>query len=154
MAQRTVVIALIFMLTAPALVSAESTFSTPAGAQSSSSGFSTPAGAATNGPFVSPSGFSTPAGSATSAAVGGEVINIEGDTYIVRDAQGRHLRVQPGKDARIDYTPRVGDNVEAQLNNGRASSITRTPGTSGGSPSSGGGAAGAGAAGGGSSGGK
>ena len=155
MAQRTALMALVFMLMAQALASAQSTFSTPAGAQSSSKGFSTPAGAETNGPFVSPSGFSTPAGSASSVAVGGEVISIEGDTYVVRDAQGRTLRVQPGKDARVDYTPRVGDNIEAQLNNGRASSITRAPATSGGSPNSGGGSSGgAGTAGGGSSGGK
>jgi hypothetical protein len=83
------------------------------------------------------------------------VINIDGETYVVRDSQGRNLRVQPGKDARIDYTPRVGDNIEAQLNNGRASSITRAPSSGGGSASSGGGSsAGAGAADGGSSGGK
>ena len=150
MAQRTALMALVFMLMAQALASAESTFSTPAGAQSSSKGFSTPAGAETNGPFVSPSGFSTPAGSASSVAVGGEVISIEGDTYVVRDAQGRNLRVQPGKDARIDYTPRIGDTIEAQLNNGRASSITRAPATSAGSPNSGGGSS----AGGSSSGGK
>ena len=104
MAQRTALMALVFMLMAQALASAESSFSTPAGAQSSSKGFSTPAGAETNGPFVSPSGFSTPAGSANSMAVGGEVINIEGDTYVVRDAQGRNLRVQPGKDARNSLT--------------------------------------------------
>ena len=155
MVHRTAFMAFILILTAQALASAESTFSTPAGAQSSSNGFSTPAGAATNGPFVSPSGFSTPAGSASSVAVGGEVINIEGETYVVRDAQGRNLRVQPGKDSRIDYTPRVGDSIEAQLNNGRASSITRAPTISGGPAGPGGGSsAGAGAAGGGSSGGK
>jgi len=155
MAQRTAVMALVFILTAQALASAESSFSTPAGAQSSSNGFRTPAGAETNGPFVSPSGFSTPSGSASSIAVGGEVINIDGETYVVRDAQGRNLRVQPGRDARIDYTPRVGDNIEVQLSNGRASSITRAPASSGGSASSGGASsAGEGAAGGGSSGGK
>jgi uncharacterized protein YdeI (BOF family) len=154
MAHRTLM-ALVFVLTAQTLASAESSFSTPAGAQSSSKGFSTPSGAETNGPFVSPSGFSTPAGSASSITVGGEVINIEGETYVLRDAQGRNLRIQPGKDARIDYTPRIGDNIEAQLNNGRASSITRAPATSGGSAGSGGGAsAGTGAAGGSSSGGK
>ena len=150
MAKRIASVALVFLLIAPVLAAAESSFSTPAGAQSSSKGFSTPAGAETNGPFVSPSGFSTPAGSASSVAVGGEVISIEGDTYVVRDAQGRNLRVQPGKDARIDYVPRVGDKIEAQLNNGRASSITRAPATSGGSPNSGGGSS----AGGSSSGGK
>ena len=154
MAHRTLM-ALVLVLTAQTLASAESSFSTPAGAQSSSKGFSTPSGAETNGPFVSPSGFSTPAGSASSITVGGEVINIEGETYVLRDAQGRNLRVQPGKDARIDYTPRIGDNIEAQLNNGRASSIIRAPATSGGSAGSGGGAsAGTGAAGGSSSGGK
>lgn len=151
MAKRTALMSLVFVLIAPALAAAESTFSTPAGALSSSSGFTTPAGAETNGPFVSPSGFSTPAGSASSVAVGGEVIGIEGETYILRDAQGRNLRVQPGKDARVDYMPRVGDRIEAQLNNGRASSITRAPATNGGSASSGGGSS-AGAGGGSSSG--
>jgi uncharacterized protein YdeI (BOF family) len=139
MAKRTASVALVFLLIAPAFAVAESSFSTPAGAPSSSNGFTTPAGAETNGPFVSPSGFSTPAGSASSVAVGGEVIGVDGETYVLRDAQGRTLRVQPGKDARVDYTPRVGDNIEAQLNNGRASSITKAPATSGGSASSGGG---------------
>jgi uncharacterized protein YdeI (BOF family) len=114
----------------PALAFAESTFSTPAGAASSSSGFSTPAGAANNGPVISNSGFSVPSGAATNALVRGEVVRVDGDSYIIRDTQGRELRVQPAKDVRIDYLPRSGDWIEAQLSNGRASSISR------GSPSS------------------
>ncbi len=116
-----------------AVAAGESNFSIPAGASSSSHGFSTPAGAESNGPFVSSSGFSTPAGSAGDMAVRGQVTAIQGDTYIVRDEYGRDVRVQPGKDARIDYTPRMGDNVEAQLNNGRAISMLKTFGTGEGS---------------------
>src|SRR6266496_867096 len=67
----------------PAFVSADSTFSTPAGAPRSSSGFSTPAGAAMN------------------STVRGEVTRVEGDSYFLRDTDGRELRVQPTKDARI-----------------------------------------------------
>ena len=130
-------IILVFALVAPADALAESTFSTPAGAASSSNGFSTPAGAQSNGPFVSPSGFSTPAGAASNATVRGQVTNIEGDTYILRDSQGKEVRIQPDKDARMDYTPRLGDSIEAFLNNGRASSITRVPAMSGGSSTGG-----------------
>ena len=126
---RGILIIALFAVVAPAVAAAESNFSIPAGASSSSNGFSTPAGAASSGAFVSSSGFSTPAGSAGDMAVRGQVTAIQGDTYIVRDEYGREVRVQPGKDARIDYTPRLGDNVEAQLNNGSATSVLRTPGT-------------------------
>jgi uncharacterized protein YdeI (BOF family) len=131
----TIIIAL-FACVAPAVAAGESNFSIPAGASSSSHGFSTPAGAQSNGPFVSSSGFSTPAGSASNMAVRGQVTDIQGDTYIVRDEYGREVRVQPGKDIRLDYTPRLGDNIEAQLNNGRATSLVRAPGTSEGSGAS------------------
>ena len=115
----------------PAITFAESTFSSPAGAPSSSNGFSIPAGAANNGPVISDSGFSVPAGAATNALVRGEVVRVDGDSYVIRDIQGRELRLQPTKDARIEYLPRSGDWIEAQLSNGRASSITK------GSPSTG-----------------
>ena len=131
-----IIIIALFSCFPPTVVAAESNFSVPAGASSSSNGFSTPAGAASSESFVSSSGFSTPAGSAGNTLVRGEVTAIQGDTYIVRDEYGREVRVQPGKDARIDYTPRLGDNVEAQLNNGSATSMLRTPGTSEGSGSS------------------
>ncbi len=142
----------------PAFVSADSTFSTPAGAPSSSSGFSTPAGAASNGPVISSSGFSTPAGAAMNSTVRGEVTRVEGDSYFLRDTDGRELRVQPTKDARIDYTPHPGDRIEAQLSNGRATSVTRAPSMSSGAPSGGSSSSAGGSpsvgAGGGSSGGK
>jgi hypothetical protein len=109
----------------PAITFAESTFSTPAGAPSSSSGFSTPAGAANNGPVISDSGFSIPAGAATNALVRGEVVRVDGDSYVIRDVMGRELQLQPTKDARIEYVPRSGDWIEAQLSNGRASSISK-----------------------------
>jgi hypothetical protein len=125
-----IIIIALFAYIAPAVAAAESNFSIPAGASSSSNGFSIPAGAESNGSFVSSSGFSTPAGSAGNTAVRGQVTAIQGDTYIVRDEYGREVRVQPGKDARIDYAPRLGDNVEAQLNNGSATSMLRTPGAS------------------------
>jgi len=132
---RGILIIALFAFVAPTAAAAESNFSIPAGASNSSNGFSTPAGAASSGAFVSSSGFSTPAGSAGNMAVRGQVTAIQGDTYIVRDEYGREVRVQPGKDARIDYTPRLGDNVEAQLDNGSATSMLRTPGTNEGSGS-------------------
>ena len=130
---RSIIILIVLFVIAPALVRGESNFSIPAGASSSSSAFSTPAGAESNGPFVSSSTFSTPAGSAGNMAVRGQVTDIQGDTYIVRDEYGREVRVHGGKDAQVDYTPRLGDNVEAQINNGRTTSMLRAPGTNEGS---------------------
>jgi uncharacterized protein YdeI (BOF family) len=118
----------------PAITFAESTFSAPAGAPSSSNGFSIPAGAANNGPVISDSGFSVPSGAATNALVRGEVVRVEGDTYVIRDISGRELRLQPTKDAHIEYLPRSGDWVEAQLSNGRASSITKGSASPGSTP--------------------
>ncbi len=141
---RGIIIIALFVCVTPAVAAAESNFSVPAGASSSSHGFSTPAGAQSNGPVVSSSGFSTPAGAASNMTVRGQVTDIQGDTYIVRDEYGREVRVQPGKDTRMDYTPLLGDNIEAQLNNDRASSVLRAPGTSGGSGSSSGASAGEG----------
>ena len=131
-----IIIIILFAFVGPAVAAGDSNFSVPAGAPTSSHGFSTPAGAQSNGPFVSSSGFSTPAGSASNMAVRGQVTDIQGDTYIVRDEYGREVRVQPAKDARIDYTPRVGDNIEAQLNDGLATSMLRTAGTNAGSKGS------------------
>jgi uncharacterized protein YdeI (BOF family) len=127
---RGIVITVLFACVVPAVAAFESTFSVPAGASSSSHGFSTPAGAESNGSFGSSSTFSTPAGSASNMKVRGKVTDIQGDTYVVRDEYGREVKVQPGKDARIDYTPRLGDNIEAQLNDGRATSMLRAPGMS------------------------
>ena len=141
---RDIISIVFFTFLAPVLAAGESNFSIPAGASSSSNGFSTPAGAESNGPFISSSGFSTPAGSASNMAVRGQVTDIQGDTYIVRDEYGREVRVQPEKDSRIDYTPRLGDNVEVELNNGSATSMLRTPGTNEGSGSSAGGGSSAG----------
>ena len=132
-----IIIVVLVAFAAPALVAADSNFSIPAGGANGSNGFSTPAGADYNGPFTSSSGFSTPAGSASNMAVRGQVMDIRGDTYIVRDEYGRDMRVQQGKDMRSDYIPRLGDNVEAQLNDGRVISMLRTPGTSEGSTASG-----------------
>ena len=116
---------LVLVVLWPVISFAESSFSVPAGSSSSSHGFSTPAGAASNGPVISSSGFSDPSGAAINAVVRGEVTEVDGDTYIVRDAQGRKIRVQPTKDTRFDYLPRPGDWIDAQLNEGRASSIRR-----------------------------
>ena len=129
---RGIVITVLCACVVPAVAAFESTFSVPAGASSSSHGFSTPAGAESNGPFGS-STFSTPAGSASNMKVRGKVTDIQGDTYVVRDEYGREVKVQPGKDARFEYTPRLGDNIEAQLNDGRATSMLRAPGMTEGS---------------------
>jgi hypothetical protein len=132
-----IAIVILVALAVPTLVAAESNFSIPAGAASGSNGFSTPAGAADNGSSTFSSTFSTPAGSASNTAVRGQVTDIRGDTYTVRDEYGREMRIQQGIDTQGDYMPRLGDNVEAQLNNGRASSLVRAPGASEGSTASG-----------------
>jgi hypothetical protein len=65
--------------------------------------------------------------------VKGEVMRVDSDGYIVRDVSGKEVRVQPGKDTKIDYVPQAGDRIEAQLTDGQPTSISRVGGANSGS---------------------
>jgi hypothetical protein len=60
----------------------------------------------------------------TSALVRGEVLEIEGSAYIIRDLRGSEVRLPVDQDTRMEHTPKVGDEIFAQMaDDGRVRSI-------------------------------
>ncbi len=60
----------------------------------------------------------------SSRIVQGEVLRIEGEFYVVKDAEGKEVRLHVNKDTRLDGTPKAGDKIEAQATaDGHATSI-------------------------------
>jgi len=47
--------------------------------------------------------------------VQGEVLTIEGDTYLVRDENGKEIRMTVSEDLKINQTFAVGDRIVAQV---------------------------------------
>lgn len=56
----------------------------------------------------------------------GEVLKIEGATYVIRDAFGKDVRLRVDQNSKIEGSPKVGDRIEAKvLEGGWASSISK-----------------------------
>ncbi len=56
--------------------------------------------------------------------VQGEVLRIDGEFYVVKDASGKEVRLHVDKDTRLDGAPKAGDRIEAQATaDGHATSI-------------------------------
>ncbi len=61
---------------------------------------------------------------APSRIVKGQVLQIEGSAYVVRERQGREVRLAVDQDTRMEHTPKVGDQIIAQVaEDGRTRSI-------------------------------
>ena len=61
---------------------------------------------------------------AKSRIVRGQVLQIEGSAYVVRERQGREVRLPVDQDTRMEHTPKVGDQIIAQVaEDGRTRSI-------------------------------
>ena len=45
----------------------------------------------------------------------GQLLKIEGEIYVVKDAGGKEVRVHVGKNAALDARIKVGDKIEAQM---------------------------------------
>jgi len=68
----------------------------------------------------------TPQHPAGAQTVAGEVLKIEGETYVIRDAFGKEVRLHVDQNSKIEGSPKVGDRIEAKvLEGGWASSISK-----------------------------
>ena len=68
----------------------------------------------------------TPSNPAGAQSVSGEVLKIEGETYIIRDAFGKEVRLHVDQNSKIEGSPKVGDRIEAKvLEGGWASSLSK-----------------------------
>jgi exosome complex RNA-binding protein Csl4 len=65
----------------------------------------------------------TPAHPAGAQIVTGEVLKIEGETYVIRDAFGKEVRLRVDQNSKIEGSPKVGDRVEAKVLEGGWASI-------------------------------
>ena len=63
-------------------------------------------------------GQNLPPPAASPERVQGEVLKIEGEFYVVRDAAGNDVRLHIDKDTKMDMAPRVGDKIEAEVTSG------------------------------------
>ena len=78
-----------------------------------------------------PKQASAPATAAPSAEVGkttGEVLKIDGQSYLIKDASGNQTLLTLDKDTKLEGKPQVGDKIEAELSSdGRLVSLKVTP---------------------------
>ena len=65
----------------------------------------------------------TPSHPAGAQIVTGEVLKIEGETYVIRDAFGKEVRLRVDQNSKIEGSPKVGDRIEAQVLEGGWASI-------------------------------
>lgn len=64
-----------------------------------------------------------PAGAQT---ITGELLKIEGETYVIRDGFGKEVRLRVDQNSKIEGSPKAGDRVEAKvLEGGWASSLSK-----------------------------
>jgi hypothetical protein len=63
-------------------------------------------------------GQNLPPPAASAERVQGEVLKIEGEYYVVRDAAGNDVRLHIDKDTKMEIVPQVGDKIEAQMTTG------------------------------------
>lgn len=60
--------------------------------------------------------------------VQGRLLRIDGEVYVIKDDQGREIRIQAGKDSFLDKTVQAGEMVAAEiLTGGHARSIRKAP---------------------------
>ena len=58
--------------------------------------------------------------------ISGEVLKIEGATYVIRDAFGKEVQLRVDQNSKIEGSPKVGDRIEAKvMEGGWASSISK-----------------------------
>ena len=58
--------------------------------------------------------------------ISGEVLRIEGDTYVIRDVFGKEVHLRVDQNSKIEGSPKVGDRIEAKvMEGGWASSISK-----------------------------
>jgi hypothetical protein len=68
----------------------------------------------------------TPLHPAGAQTISGEVLRIEGQTYVIRDAFGKEVRLRVDQNSKIEGSPKVGDRVEAKvMEGGWASSLSK-----------------------------
>ena len=65
----------------------------------------------------------TPQNPAGAQTVSGEVLKIEGETYVIRDAFGKEVRLKVDQNSKIEGSPKVGDRVEAKVLEGGWASV-------------------------------
>src|SRR5437879_7471823 len=70
----------------------------------------------------------TAAPSAEGGKTGGEVLKIDGQSYLIKDTSGNQTLLTLDKDTKLEGTPKVGDKIEAELSSdGRLVSLKVTP---------------------------
>jgi uncharacterized protein YdeI (BOF family) len=57
--------------------------------------------------------------------VQGDVLKIEGDSYVVKDMTGKEIRLHVDKTTKLEGSFKAGDKIEAQVTDGHALSITK-----------------------------
>ena len=68
--------------------------------------------------------WSDPGQSATQQMVRGDVLDVEGEHYVIKDISGHEIRLHVNKDTRMEERIKVGDRIEARTNSeGHADSI-------------------------------
>jgi hypothetical protein len=68
----------------------------------------------------------TPLHPAGAQTISGEVLKIEGQTYVIRDAFGKEVRLRVDQNSKIEGSPKVGDRIEAKvMEGGWASSLSK-----------------------------
>jgi hypothetical protein len=68
----------------------------------------------------------TPQNPAGAQTVSGEVLKIEGETYVIRDGFGKEVRLHVDQNSKIEGSPKVGDKIEAKvLEGGWASTLSK-----------------------------
>lgn len=69
-------------------------------------------------------GTGTDGAATKSRIVKGKVLQIEGSAYVIREREGAELRLPVDQDTRMEHTPKVGDQIIAQVaEDGRTRSI-------------------------------
>jgi hypothetical protein len=76
---------------------------------------------ATTGYAQEPS--ATPSNPAGAQILTGQVLKIEGETYVIRDAFGKEVRLRVDQNSKIEGSPKVGDRIEAKVQEGGWASI-------------------------------
>jgi len=68
----------------------------------------------------------TPLHPAGAQTISGELLKIEGETYVIRDAFGKEVHLRVDQNSKVEGSPKVGDRIEAKvLEGGWASSISK-----------------------------
>ena len=110
-------IVLAFTLPVPGLGFADDTTN-----PSSGSTFSPMAGAESN---RNRSTFTNRAGAESANELDGEITQVTGNTYVLKDRSGKEVTVTTTSSTTLNGSPQVGDHIQVELSEGRPSSITK-----------------------------